>query len=152
MRNSHHTHQSYTSHKPCLHKLHITGDNPDNIVAVTTKRQLSRYSLRKSDLFPLFWAVIYENGKIIWPFVLTSTISVCAYSYYRYDLTVEEAIELGKRAILHATHRDAYSGGTNNGNTDIYSLFVFRISFFLFCIFLYLTVYLVGRSWRISVD
>lgn len=35
-------------------------------------------------------------------------------SYYRYDLTVEEAIELGKRAILHATHRDAYSGGINN--------------------------------------
>jgi 20S proteasome subunit beta 5 len=27
---------------------------------------------------------------------------------------VEEAIELGKRAILHATHRDAYSGGINN--------------------------------------
>lgn len=37
------------------------------------------------------------------------------YSYYRYDLTVEEAIELGKRAIVHATHRDAYSGGINNG-------------------------------------
>lgn len=36
-------------------------------------------------------------------------------SYYRPDLTVEEAIELGKRAIVHATHRDAYSGGINNG-------------------------------------
>lgn len=36
-------------------------------------------------------------------------------SYYRFDLSVEEAIELGKRAILHATHRDAYSGGINNG-------------------------------------
>ncbi len=36
-------------------------------------------------------------------------------SYYRYDLTVEEAIELGKRAIVHATHRDAMSGGINNG-------------------------------------
>ena len=35
-------------------------------------------------------------------------------NYYRYDLTVDEAIELGKRAILHATHRDAYSGGINN--------------------------------------
>lgn len=35
-------------------------------------------------------------------------------SYYRKDLTVAEAIELGKRAILHATHRDAYSGGINN--------------------------------------
>eukprot|EP00616_Rhizochromulina_sp_CCMP1243_P003635 CAMPEP_0118969224 /NCGR_PEP_ID=MMETSP1173-20130426/6343_1 /TAXON_ID=1034831 /ORGANISM="Rhizochromulina marina cf, Strain CCMP1243" /LENGTH=283 /DNA_ID=CAMNT_0006918435 /DNA_START=38 /DNA_END=889 /DNA_ORIENTATION=- len=35
-------------------------------------------------------------------------------SRYRYDLTVEEAIDLGKRAIYHATHRDAYSGGTCN--------------------------------------
>lgn len=35
-------------------------------------------------------------------------------NYYRYDLTVEEAIELGKRAICHATHRDAMSGGINN--------------------------------------
>jgi 20S proteasome alpha/beta subunit len=37
------------------------------------------------------------------------------HSYYRFDLSVDEAIELGKRAILHATHRDAYSGGINNG-------------------------------------
>jgi len=35
-------------------------------------------------------------------------------SYYRPDMTVPEAIELGKRAILHAVHRDAYSGGINN--------------------------------------
>eukprot|EP01006_Ploeotia_vitrea_P005246 TRINITY_DN116776_c0_g1_i1.p1 TRINITY_DN116776_c0_g1~~TRINITY_DN116776_c0_g1_i1.p1 ORF type:complete len:291 (+),score=-0.87 TRINITY_DN116776_c0_g1_i1:21-893(+) len=35
-------------------------------------------------------------------------------SGYRYDLTVDEAIDLGKRAIVHATHRDAYSGGINN--------------------------------------
>lgn len=33
---------------------------------------------------------------------------------FRYDLTVEEAVELGKRAIYHATHRDAYSGGVVN--------------------------------------
>jgi len=35
-------------------------------------------------------------------------------NYYRPDLTVQEAIDLGKRAIYHATHRDAYSGGINN--------------------------------------
>ncbi len=35
-------------------------------------------------------------------------------SNYRYDLGVEEARELGKRAIYHATHRDAYSGGVVN--------------------------------------
>ena len=35
-------------------------------------------------------------------------------SHYREDLTVEEAIDLGKRAIYHAAHRDAASGGINN--------------------------------------
>jgi len=33
---------------------------------------------------------------------------------YRADLSVEEAIDLGRRAIYHATHRDAYSGGIIN--------------------------------------
>eukprot|EP00008_Paramoeba_atlantica_P003191 CAMPEP_0201493198 /NCGR_PEP_ID=MMETSP0151_2-20130828/36268_1 /ASSEMBLY_ACC=CAM_ASM_000257 /TAXON_ID=200890 /ORGANISM="Paramoeba atlantica, Strain 621/1 / CCAP 1560/9" /LENGTH=273 /DNA_ID=CAMNT_0047880401 /DNA_START=58 /DNA_END=879 /DNA_ORIENTATION=+ len=35
-------------------------------------------------------------------------------SEYRYDLSVEDALELGRRAIWHATHRDAMSGGTIN--------------------------------------
>nr|WCZ58489.1 20S proteasome subunit beta type-5 [Andalucia godoyi] len=30
---------------------------------------------------------------------------------YRFDLTEAQAIDLGRRAIFHATHRDAYSGG-----------------------------------------
>jgi len=30
---------------------------------------------------------------------------------FRHDLTVPEAVELGRRAIYHATHRDAASGG-----------------------------------------
>lgn len=33
---------------------------------------------------------------------------------YRDDLSVEEAYDLGERAIYHATHRDAYSGGVVN--------------------------------------
>ncbi len=33
---------------------------------------------------------------------------------WRYDMSDEEAIELGKRAIYHAVYRDAYSGGVNN--------------------------------------
>jgi len=33
---------------------------------------------------------------------------------YKKDLSIPEAIELGKRAIYHATHRDAYSGGIIN--------------------------------------
>lgn len=32
-------------------------------------------------------------------------------SHYDYNLSVSDAIELGRRAIYHATHRDAYSGG-----------------------------------------
>lgn len=33
---------------------------------------------------------------------------------WRYDLSTEEALELGSRSILAATHRDAYSGGFIN--------------------------------------
>lgn len=32
-------------------------------------------------------------------------------SGYHFDLSVSEAIDLGRRSIYHATHRDAYSGG-----------------------------------------
>jgi len=35
-------------------------------------------------------------------------------SGYRFDMSVEEACELGRRSIHHATHRDAYSGGAIN--------------------------------------
>uniref|UniRef100_A0A7S2ZYC1 Proteasome subunit beta n=3 Tax=Rhodosorus marinus TaxID=101924 RepID=A0A7S2ZYC1_9RHOD len=33
---------------------------------------------------------------------------------YKYDLSVEEACELGRRSIYHATHRDGASGGNIN--------------------------------------
>ncbi|KAF7683288.1 Proteasome subunit beta type-8 [Astathelohania contejeani] len=33
---------------------------------------------------------------------------------YRYEMSKEEAFELGKAAIFHATHRDAFSGGYIN--------------------------------------
>jgi 20S proteasome subunit beta 5 len=33
---------------------------------------------------------------------------------YKWELTVEEALALGKRSILAATHRDAFSGGSIN--------------------------------------
>ncbi|XP_013405272.1 proteasome subunit beta type-5 [Lingula anatina] len=35
-------------------------------------------------------------------------------SGYSWDLSVKDAYELGERAIYHATHRDAYSGGVVN--------------------------------------
>jgi len=36
----------------------------------------------------------------------------CLDAGYKKDMSVEEACELGRRSIYHATHRDAYSGGT----------------------------------------
>ena len=36
-------------------------------------------------------------------------------SGYKYDMEVDEACELGRRSVYHATHRDAYSGGIING-------------------------------------
>ncbi|XP_014675319.1 PREDICTED: proteasome subunit beta type-5-like [Priapulus caudatus] len=35
-------------------------------------------------------------------------------SGYSYDMSVDDAIDLARRAIYHATHRDAYSGGVVN--------------------------------------
>ena len=35
-------------------------------------------------------------------------------SGYDWDLEVDEARELGRRAIYHATYRDSYSGGVVN--------------------------------------
>eukprot|EP01136_Pigoraptor_vietnamica_P023564 Opistho-1_new@6518 len=35
-------------------------------------------------------------------------------SGYNYELSVEQAIDLARRSIYHATHRDAYSGGVVN--------------------------------------
>ena len=32
-------------------------------------------------------------------------------TFYRYDLTLDEAVELGRKAIYHATFRDTASGG-----------------------------------------
>lgn len=35
-------------------------------------------------------------------------------SGYKYDMSPQDALDLGRRAIYHATHRDAYSGGSVN--------------------------------------
>uniref|UniRef100_A0A8C4MQN7 Proteasome subunit beta n=1 Tax=Equus asinus TaxID=9793 RepID=A0A8C4MQN7_EQUAS len=49
-----------------------------------------------------------------------STGSGNSYAYgvmdsgYRNNLSIEEAYDLGRRAIVHATHRDSYSGGVVN--------------------------------------
>lgn len=40
-------------------------------------------------------------------------------SGYRPDLSLEEAYDLGRRAIVHATHRDNYSGGVVNSKGPV---------------------------------
>lgn len=49
-------------------------------------------------------------------------------SGYRWDLTDEEAYDLGRRAIYHATHRDSASGGLVRGkilnNNHVQMLFL----------------------------
>ena len=51
------------------------------------------------------------------PYFSVGSGSTYAYgvldSGYKWDMTEEEAITLGKKAIYHATYRDAYSGGIN---------------------------------------
>lgn len=49
---------------------------------------------------------------------------------YREDMTVEEAYELGRRGIAHATHRDAYSGGVVNSECSLFlvSLVLFLVT------------------------
>jgi 20S proteasome alpha/beta subunit len=46
-------------------------------------------------------------------------------SGYSWDLKDEEAYDLGRRAIYHATHRDAYSGGIVRGILIILCLVCF---------------------------
>lgn len=42
----------------------------------------------------------------------------------QYDLSVPEAYDLAQRAIFHATHRDAYSGGTVNCKSELITWFI----------------------------
>lgn len=63
---------------------------------------------------------------------------------YSYDMTVKDALELGKRSIFHAAHRDAYSGGTINlyhvkregwefiGNFDVAALYFVSLTSFTY--------------------
>lgn len=57
-------------------------------------------------------------------------------SGYREDMTVEEAYELGRRGIAHATHRDAYSGGVVNSECSLFLLSLSKIFFLVITKFL----------------
>lgn len=58
------------------------------------------------------------QAKDSMPYFSVGSGSTYAYGVldagWKYDLTEQEAVDLGARAIWHATHRDSYSGGINN--------------------------------------
>lgn len=58
------------------------------------------------------------HAKDSMPYFSVGSGSTYAYGVldanWSYDLEDEAAIDLGQRAIYHATHRDAFSGGMNN--------------------------------------
>ena len=58
---------------------------------------------------------------------------------FKFDMTVEQANDLGQRAIYHATHRDAYSGGVVNG-----AFYFMNFAFAFALIFLFEWVVPVG--------
>jgi len=48
-------------------------------------------------------------------FLSSHYINKCYSTRYRYDMSVEEAAELARRSIYHATFRDGASGGVASG-------------------------------------
>ncbi|KAL4360343.1 hypothetical protein AHAS_Ahas08G0167900 [Arachis hypogaea] len=64
---------------------------------------------------PSLYYVDSEGGRLKGTRFSVGSGSPYAYGVldngYRYDLSVEEAVELGRRAIYHATFRDGASGG-----------------------------------------
>ncbi|KAI9541596.1 Proteasome subunit beta type-5 [Dissostichus eleginoides] len=70
------------------------------------------------DLLKRLYYVDSEGNRVCGDLFAVGSGSMYAYgvidSGLRQDLTVEEACELGRRAIYQATYRDAYSGGQVN--------------------------------------
>lgn len=64
---------------------------------------------------PRIYMVDNDSRRVPGKLFSVGSGSVFAYGVldkgYRFDMTDEEAYDLGRRAIYHATHRDAYSGG-----------------------------------------
>lgn len=67
---------------------------------------------------PKVFAIDANGGRLEVKVVSQGSGSLNAYgildTYYKPKMTDEEAINLGRRAIMHATHRDAGSGGFCN--------------------------------------
>ncbi len=80
-----------------------------------------------------------DNDGTRTPVKVCSIGSGSLYAYgvldsgYKFDMKDEEAYELGRRAVYHATHRDSASGGIIRGMSVFYSLsFSLLINMFVF--------------------
>jgi 20S proteasome subunit beta 5 len=71
-----------------------------------------------ADVGPQLYYVDDDGTRLKGKYFSVGSGSTYAYgvldNYWKEDMSVEEAIDLGKRAIYHATYRDAASGGNNN--------------------------------------
>ena len=86
----------------------------------TVSISLSPRPTRLSDIFqgPQLYYVDSDGSRLKGNLFSVGSGSTFAYGVldqgYRWDLTDEEAQELGRRSIYAAGHRDAYSGNTVN--------------------------------------
>ncbi|KAL0585145.1 hypothetical protein ABG067_005041 [Albugo candida] len=119
----------YDNGKPTLYYVDDEGSRMPSKLIANTCNYYKRYGMSLGMMM-----MGYDNGKPTLYYVddegsrmrasdKTPRFSVgsgSTYAYgildsdWRWDLTDEEAIALGTKAIYHATHRDAYSGGICN--------------------------------------
>jgi len=106
------------------HKKRISVAHASKLLA-NTLRAYRGYGLSMGTMItgwdetgPQLYYVDNDGTRLKGNLFSTGSGSTYAYgildNYYRKDLSLNEAIDLGKRAIYHATHRDAMSGGYNN--------------------------------------
>jgi 20S proteasome alpha/beta subunit len=78
---------------------------------------------------PGLYYVDSDGTRLTNPIFSVGSGSTYAYgvldSSYKWDLSVEDAYALGERAIYHAAHRDAFTGGVVNSKPFIYVLVLF---------------------------
>lgn len=90
-------------------------ENHSTILFVLSGMMFAGYDKRGANLYYIDSEGTRTPGKVF----SVGSGSIFAYgvldSGYKFDLTNEEARELGRRAIYHATHRDAASGGLVRG-------------------------------------
>ena len=91
-----------------------TGPNLYHVDSEGTRLKGDKFSVGSGSTYAMG---VLDQGYVRLPPSATIRAACSAHSrlLQDFDMTVDEAIALGRRSIYHATHRDAYSGGTVNG-------------------------------------